>query len=148
MTIARRLILLLAVPLLVLFSLGIFIRAQLTKVEGRVRYAAETQVQSLATLGNISRTLSEMRTDVRSYFLSKERAEQTNARQSFDRHKDELARFLQHYGDALISDSKDQRLLFDYRTLSDEWTKNAEKVMSLALEGRRDEALGLLQGLG
>jgi CHASE3 domain sensor protein len=60
MTIARRLIILLAVPLLVLLGLGAFSRIQLAKVEARTRFAAETQVQSLAALGNISRSLTEM----------------------------------------------------------------------------------------
>ena len=55
MTIARRLIILAAVPLVVLLGLGFFTWNQLARVETRTRYAAELQVQSLAALGNISR---------------------------------------------------------------------------------------------
>ena len=65
MSIARRLTILLAVPLLVLLGVSIFIRVQLTNVESRARYATEVQVQSLAALGNISRNLAELRVDVR-----------------------------------------------------------------------------------
>ena len=57
MTIARRLIILVAVPLLVLAELGVFNRLELAAIETRSRFVAETQVGSLAALGNISREL-------------------------------------------------------------------------------------------
>ena len=48
MTIAKRLIVLVVVPLVVLMGLGVYSRVLMAKVESRTRYAAETQVQSLA----------------------------------------------------------------------------------------------------
>jgi CHASE3 domain sensor protein len=51
MTIAKRLVLLVAVPLLVLIGLGIFIWSQLAEIEARSRFVAETQIRSLALLG-------------------------------------------------------------------------------------------------
>ena len=51
MTIAKRLVLLLAVPALI--GLGAFTRWQLTTIETRSRFVAELQVPSLATLGNM-----------------------------------------------------------------------------------------------
>ena len=55
MTIARRLIILLTVPLLALVGLGVFTRLQMAKVEDRSRFLAESRVGALATLGNLSR---------------------------------------------------------------------------------------------
>ena len=61
MTIGKRLVLLLTVPLLALAALGIFTRLQLTTTETRSRFVADIQVPSLAALGNISRIFAEMR---------------------------------------------------------------------------------------
>ena len=55
MTIAKRLIVLLAVPLLALLGLGLFTRLQLANIEERSRFVAESQVESLALLGNLAR---------------------------------------------------------------------------------------------
>ena len=146
MTIAKRLLLLVAVPLLVLLGIGLLSRFQLIKVESRVRYAAEIQVQSLAALGNISRTLTEMRVNLRSFLLARNETEQNKARIAFDTSHAELTRLLRYYADSLISDSQDQRQLLEYRTLSDRWIADAEKIMSMAAEGRTAEALTQMQG--
>src|SRR5256885_15570139 len=97
MTIARRLILLVAVPLVILLGLGILSRVQLTRIETRARYAAQTQVQSLAALGNISRTFTEMRVNVRSQLMARDAGERTRAKAAFDQDRAELTRRLQHY---------------------------------------------------
>src|SRR5256885_1102362 len=146
MTIARRLIILVAVPLLILVALGVLVWVQLTGVQTRVRYAAQTQVQSLAALGNISRTFAELRTDIRSHILARDKHEQEHAGESFDRHESELTRLLDNYADALVSDNKDQRLLTDYRSLSAQWIAGARNSMSESLAGRREQATELLQG--
>jgi EAL domain-containing protein (putative c-di-GMP-specific phosphodiesterase class I) len=52
---------LLAVPLLALIGLGVFSRLQLSTIEAQSRFVAELQIPSLAALGNISRTLAELR---------------------------------------------------------------------------------------
>ena len=92
MTIARRLILLLTVPVLILIGLGIFVGVQLNRIEVRNRFVAETQIGSLAALGKISRSFTELRVNVRSYLLVADEAEQTRARALFDEDKAELAR--------------------------------------------------------
>jgi hypothetical protein len=67
MTIARRLMILVALPLLILTGLGIFTKVQLAGIETRSRFVAETQVGSLAALGNISRSFAELRVSVRGW---------------------------------------------------------------------------------
>jgi two-component system, sensor histidine kinase and response regulator len=146
MTIAKRLIILLALPLLALVGLGLFTRLQLSKVETRSRYVAETQIGSLAALGNISRTFPELRVQVRSYLLATNPVEQAKARSAFDVGEADLQRLLGQYADSLISDEKDRRQLNDYRDLSREWISGAKQVMTLAAEGHREEAVALLSG--
>ena len=58
MTIANRLIVLVAVPLLALIGLGIFTKLELAGIENRVRFVAETQVGSLASLGHITQSFA------------------------------------------------------------------------------------------
>src|SRR5512140_1161760 len=109
MTIAKRLIILLAVPLVALLGLGVFTRLQLSKVETRSRFVAETQIGSLAALGNISRSFSELRVNVRSYLLATNQSEQAKARSAFDAGEAEVQRLLRQYADSLISDEQDRR---------------------------------------
>src|ERR1700752_3602254 len=104
MTIAKRLILLLAVPLLALVGLGVFTRLQLTTIETRSRFVGELQIPRLASLGNISRTFAELRLHVRNHVLATSEAERLKVRSAFEQAEAELARLLGQYERSLISD--------------------------------------------
>src|SRR5215204_3626144 len=145
MTIAKRLIFLLAVPLLALLGLGVFTRLQLTTIETRSRFVAEVQVPSLATLGNISRTLAELRVQLRNHVLASNEAERVSVRSMFERDEAELGRLLDQYERTLISDDRDRRLLNDYRRQYRDWLDRAKRIISLAAAGRREEASELLR---
>src|SRR5262245_58735310 len=121
MTIARRLTILLTVPLLALLGLGIFTRLQLNKVETSSRYVAESRVVALATLGNLSRSFAELRVNFRSHLLATNDAQRAAARSLFDQDERELERLLQEYGDRLILSDRDRRYYTDYRAFSREW---------------------------
>ena len=146
MTIAKRLAILVAVPLVVLIGLGVFTRLTLGNVESRVRYAAETQVQSLAALGNISRTFTELRVSLRNCLLAPNETELNKARAALDTGKADLTRQLQHYGDSLISDAQDQRLWSEYRALSEQWIVEVQKIVASAGKGRNEEMIGQIYG--
>ncbi|HEX5217968.1 MAG TPA: response regulator [Verrucomicrobiae bacterium] len=146
MTIAKRLVLLLAVPLMALLGLGIFTRLELQKVEAKSRFVAESRITALATLGNLSRDFVEMRADVRSYLLSKNLAQQNEARAAFEENSKEMTRLLVYYADNLIATDQGRRLLGEYQTLSRDWTSGALRVMTLHDEGRHDDAIALLNG--
>ncbi len=146
MTITKRLIILVAVPLLILIGLGVVTLLQLAEIEIRTRYVAEVQVGSLTALGNITGTLADLRISVRSYLLSGDKAEQGKFQAEFSANKMVFTQQLSQYTDTLVSDAADRRLLDEYRDLSGQWIAGAEKVMSVAGEGRRDEAVTLLLG--
>src|SRR6185295_15904584 len=102
MTIARRLVLLSTVPLVALAALAVFTRMQLSKIEERCRFVAESQVPSLAVMGNVSRGFAELRVNLRSHLLATNVAQRTAARAAFDENEQALTRLLQRYGDSLI----------------------------------------------
>src|SRR5262249_29199746 len=111
MTIARRLIILLAVPLLTIAGLSIFSRSQLSELATRSRYVSELQMPSVATLGNITRTFGTLRVNVRDHLLATSPSERANAQSEFDQNELRLTQLLSQYADTLISDEKDRRLL-------------------------------------
>ena len=146
MTIARRLIVLLAVPLLTFFGLGLFMRAQLARIEDRTRFVAESRVVALARLGDISRSFTELRVNLRSQLLAKDDAERARARAAFDEDRAELSRLLADYADRRSTSDHGRRLLNDFRTGSERWVENAEAAMAMADAGRQEEATALLFG--
>jgi Four helix bundle sensory module for signal transduction len=84
MTIGKRLIVLVAVPLVALLVFGIFARIQLSEIEARSRFLAETQLGSVAALGRISGSLAEIRVNVRNILLATDESERAAARAAFD----------------------------------------------------------------
>jgi PAS domain S-box-containing protein len=146
MTIARRLMILLAVPLLALLGLGLFIRSQLAEVEFRSRFVSQVQIPSLAVLGNLSRTVEGLRTTLRNHLLATNQTEQTKFKLEFDAGEAEMRRLLDQYGDGLIHGDEDRKLFTEYRDLSRDWMTTARHVMALAIDGRQDEALAMLNG--
>ncbi len=146
MTIARRLAFLLAVPLVILFVLGVFAWLQLERIEQRSRFVAEDQIQSLATTGNILRSFAKMRVAIRDYVLTEEPDVRGSAHTDFESGREELGWLLQRYSDSLVSGDRERRLLDDFRESSRQWISAAEKVMAEADAGRRDAAVALLRG--
>jgi methyl-accepting chemotaxis protein len=146
MTIARRLIILVAVPLVALVGLGLFIRLQLSDVEQQSRFMAGSRIEALATIGNLSRDFVELRVDVASYLLTPDASGRALIRASFDEHERELNFLLQQYADNLLVSNQGRRLIGEYQTLSREWIAEARQVISLETGGRHDEAVALLNG--
>jgi signal transduction histidine kinase/CheY-like chemotaxis protein/HAMP domain-containing protein len=146
MTIAKRLTILLAVPLLALIAFGVFTRVQLQKVEAGTRFLAESRVGALATLGNLSRAFSEMRVNLRSQLLASAPEQRAEGRAAFEHDERDVNRLLLDYADRYVIDEQGRRFLDEFRTLSREWTGLAKQIMELADNGRGDEAAALLNG--
>ncbi len=107
---------------------------------------AETQVGSLALLGNISRTYAELRVSSRGYLLRRDNAERDAARKSFYANAANFNQLLHEYAGTFVSDPEDRRLLEEYRVLSGEYIDGAGKVMDLTDAGHRDDALTSVLG--
>ncbi|HKQ47930.1 MAG TPA: response regulator [Phycisphaerae bacterium] len=141
MTIAKRLIILLAVPLVALGGLGVFIGVHLRETESRGRFVSESQIPSLAVLGNLSRSFAELRVNVRDCLLATDQAQRDAAKAAFDEDERVVTALLQQYGDSLITGERDRRLYNDFRDLSREWINGARQGFSLAESGRKDDAI-------
>jgi len=144
MTIARRILLLAAVPPLVLIALGILNQIEMARVEKSARFMAQTQVPSLSLLGNISLTFEEMRVELRDDLLATDASRRAAIRQGFAARRAELDRLFRQYADTLVSDDKDRRLLDEFRATSVEWVSAAEGLMAVADSDRREEAAASL----
>ena len=70
MTIARRLLILLSIPLLTLVGLGIFMKMRLDQIEESGRFVAEKQISSLKVAATILHTFEDLRADARGYLLA------------------------------------------------------------------------------
>src|SRR4051812_33000009 len=110
MTIAKRLILLLAIPLLALFGLGAFVAGQIVRIERLSRFVAETQIASLGRLGEISRDFAQGRLCMRNYLLATDKADQDTAEMCLTKNEAAVSRLLAQYGNSLISSDEDRRL--------------------------------------
>jgi len=146
MTIARRLLILLGVPLLALAAIGFLLWRQLAAIEAGTLIVAEKRTESLQLVGNISREFTEGRVLVRSCLLARTPEERTAALASFAETKKGVAALLELYGDTAISGDRDRRLYDEYRRLSGEWMAGAEKAMVQAVAGRTEEAVAELGG--
>ena len=131
MTIARRLTLLLTVPLVVLVGLGFYVVTQLEKIETKSRFVAEDQIESLVALGNISRSVSGMRVNLRDYLLADDKTVQAENEKLYRQFSADLDRQLKAYGDSLISDVRDERMLAQFRDFSRQWSSGSAAVMLL-----------------
>ena len=146
MTIAKRLIYLLMVPLVALLGLGVFTRLQLRTIEERSRFVSESRTAAVATLGNLSRSFAELRVDMRSDLLARTPAEHAAAHAAFDQHERDLNRLLQSYADRYVLGDKGRRLLTDFQRFSHEWVVGARQAMALGDQGRLEEALAFFNG--
>jgi two-component system, sensor histidine kinase and response regulator len=146
MAIAKRLIILLALPLVALLALGIFTRLQLARIEARGRFVTESRIEALATLGNLSRTFTELRVDLPRYLLATDDAQRSAARAAIDEDEREVTRLLRHYADDIVVSNQGRRLLSQYQTLGQDWIATAKRAMALAEQNRRDEAIALHNG--
>ena len=146
MTIARRLLVLVAVPLLALVAIGFFVRRQLDFIERQGQSVAEKQVLSLQLLGNISRGFGEGRVLLRNSLLAQTPEERAAATAAFAKRKAEVRELLERYGDEAISNDRDRRLWDEFRQASGTWALEAERLLALVEKDRSAEAADELRG--
>jgi PAS domain S-box-containing protein len=144
MTIAKRLALLLALPIVVLVALSGFFIYELIGIQKKSRFVSELQIESLAALGNISSHLGNARVELRNSILAEDPAIMNETATAFDKHVAEIADLVAHYGDNLISDETDRRQYLEFRELNHDWTVESRKLITLASSGHRTEARAAL----
>jgi two-component system sensor histidine kinase/response regulator len=146
MTIAKRMILLLAVPLVALLGLGLFLQLELKAIEDRARFVSKLQIPSLTSITKVTHAYAEMRIHARGYIMAPSPEEGANAMAEFNHAEMEFNRFIDEYGDRWISDERDRQLFGDYRNLTREWVVGARKAMAIWGEGRNQDAMTQIYG--
>src|SRR5574341_2079379 len=121
MTIAKRLIILVAVPLVALLGVGFSIRMELSKVEAKSRFVAESRITALAMLGNMSMSFAELRVDLRNYLMATTPEQKAAARSAFDEDERDVLSRLQQYEERLVVGTRGNRLLNETRDLNREY---------------------------
>ena len=144
MTIAKRLLLLLSIPLATLLGLGLFTKMELDRIDERGRFVAETQISSLAVAANIMQTFSDLRADARTYLLVDDPRSRSELLTAFEGRKVELTRLLRQYGDTLVSDERDRTLTAEMRERTRDWIAGAEQAMAMARAGDHQGAVAHL----
>jgi len=144
MTIARRLLILLSIPLATLVGLGVFMKVRLDQIEERGRFVAERQTAILNTATSITQAFAELRADVRDYLLTHDSSRRLEPPKGFEQKKAELTRLVHLYEDTLVSDDYDRRLTAEVRERTREWIADAEHVLALAAAGDSKQAITYL----
>ncbi len=144
MTIAKRLLVLLSIPLVTLIALGVFVNTRLDQIDERGRFVAQTQIGSLALSATVMQLFGEMRADARSYMLADEAGSRGQLQTVFDRKKAELVRLVRRYEDSFVSDDRDRALTMQVRERTREWITVAEQAMGLASAGDHHAAATLV----
>src|SRR3954471_9048495 len=108
MNIARRLTLLLAVPLAGLAGLAVFVQIQLAELASRGQDLAATQIPSLAIIGNATRAYGELRVYARDYILAETDARRTEVMAQFLAREEELNRLLDQYAATKLVDDENR----------------------------------------
>ena len=102
MTIAKRLLILLAVPLLILAALGFFLRGRLATSRESSVYVSQIQIPSLALVGNIARNFTEMRVHFRNVMLTEDKEQQARELASFEFLRVKVVELLSEFADGFV----------------------------------------------
>src|SRR4051812_15207461 len=98
MNIAKRLVLLLAVPLVTFLALGAILDLNLQGIEKRGTHVVELQLPSVAVIGHIARKHAELRVDLRDYLVAPNEKDRTKALVAFQNAEKDLDLLLNQYG--------------------------------------------------
>jgi PAS domain S-box-containing protein len=141
MNLAKRIVLLLAVPVVAFLALGGILGSQLRSIEDHGTFVADLQLPSVASIGHITRKRAELGVLLRDYLLAPSDKERATTLASFRTTETELNQLLDEYADTLISDERDRRLLAEFRDLTRQWADEANRLIALQAAGKHQQAL-------
>jgi signal transduction histidine kinase/DNA-binding response OmpR family regulator/HAMP domain-containing protein len=144
LTIARRLSVLLAVPLAALLGLAGLLLYELSLIESRSQLVSESQIPALAIVGNVSRTFEQLRIHMRTHLLARTPEERARAMAAFDGGDADIRQLLDQYRDTIAADARGRGLIEDFRQTSREWVTGARQVMGRSAEGRQGEGVEVM----
>lgn len=140
MTISRRLLIVVAVPLLALVVLSAVGYREFSNVAPRTRKIARVDIPSLVVIGRITRNLGDARVLVREALLSPVQGNQALIAKLSDK-RVRLADDFVLYNREYIGDETDRLMMHATRELMDRWFAASDQILAHAGAGRQKEAL-------
>ena len=128
MTIAKRLILLLAVPLLIILGIGLSTRQEMGRIEESTRYMAESRVVALARIGDITRKFAEMAVSTRNSILETDPSLRSAAQAKADAARIEVRLLLDDYAKNRVGSVKGGQYLHEFQMICEEWISNVDEA--------------------
>jgi signal transduction histidine kinase/CheY-like chemotaxis protein len=144
MSIAKRLIILLAVPLLIILGIGFSTRLEMNRIEESTRYMAESRVVALARIGDITRKFAEMAVSSRNSILETDPSLRAAMQAKADASRIEVRLLLADYAKNRVGSTQGVMFLREFETICEEWIVKVDEAKSLAASGRMDEAKTIL----
>ena len=141
MTIARRLLLLISLPVALLLVLGAVSWHQLASIERNTRLLAENVTPSLAILAHVGHDFTLIQTQVGNDARSDDAATLDKNSRTYLQARGELNAQIARYDSLLVADARDAAFIAEFRRIWSEWTEEADAILSLATAGKRTEAL-------
>jgi signal transduction histidine kinase/DNA-binding response OmpR family regulator/HAMP domain-containing protein len=142
MTIARRLTILLALPLLALLFYSVAGYGQLSLARSRIGVVIHREVPSVVTIGRIARSLAGAQADVQDLIQEPDKNRRMRAAQNYFDNKQEMTREFDRYLAEYVSDKEDLRLTIETRNQLLQWLNSADEIVKSAASGQPGESLG------
>ncbi|MGH7131583.1 MAG: response regulator [Phycisphaerales bacterium] len=141
MTIVKRLIILLALPLACLAGLAIHQVIATASLHTETRRLDSIQVESLVTIGQISREVNNRRIHLRNCILTQDPTECERSRTAFAGGKDKIDALMRHYSETLIDSPEDLRIFNELSDLHAQWGAMSQSILAELDSGRRQSAV-------
>ncbi|WP_374262035.1 methyl-accepting chemotaxis protein [Zoogloea sp.] len=144
MTIAKRLLLLVAIALTSLLALTTVSYLQMNKVYERTNFATINVVPSLEILNKMAVEFGRLRLRVYRHVLATDAKEMAEVDRSILQARKWLEDSIKSY-EGYLADDEDRRLLDNERTTLAAYVKSFEDVLVASRQGKQDEARSILQ---
>ena len=130
----------LSIPILVLCGFGYLSWLQLERIEDRSHFMTENVTHGIAVLSDLGHSVIEMHVNLGGALGTQDPVKQEKYRAAFLKAKEEEIALQRKYADMLLLDSKDRRLMNEFRIVSGEWIASAEQALALSAAGKNEEA--------
>ena len=140
MTIAKRLYVLISVPVLIVVLLGLLIRNEVRQIDERSRFLAENVGPSLVLLAHLGHDVTKLAAGVNNHAQAEDPATEAESLAQADAAKHAIISAVRSYATVVAGPERGSPLLADYDELVTRWMTEADAILALSASGRKSEA--------
>jgi Four helix bundle sensory module for signal transduction len=145
LTIARRLTILLALPLVALLFYSVIGYSQLSLARSRIGVVINHDVPSVVTIGRIARGLAAAQADMQDLLQEPDTNRRIRSAQNYFNDKKALLLEFDRYMAEYISDNTDRHLVVATKDQLHQWLNSADEIVKSATAGQPGESLRVEQ---